>query len=289
MLPSKPKRRESSPCIFKRTQRFRHNGRVLTRVSIHGDHIRKILKELSKEDDGPSFRKGEKLVCTTRLKRKHGNVDVNKALQEEYDLKLMYHYRHILATKLEQAVACTDTNAEPDLIFEIEAALDLIQDEFADKMLELTQLPEGETTYDLLWTFFPPRSLVATKDDHGQLEVLRVRKATYVSHRDGTQEGLEIEVDYVSFDGEKTGFVEVKPLMIAPFKSSRPILKLDYYPFDLAPSADLERQALLERAERIMRLHGQHVQEYRGYAADAEGRRLNVRISTLEDDPSKAY
>lgn len=165
----------------------------------------------------------------------------------------------------ERAQSPAVTNHE--LIFEIQAALDLIDEEFSDVADELSSLPEGEITYALLWTVFPPRSFVTSQDTFGQQLVLRVRATRYVVSPDGSPECFQIAADYIDSNGKNTGFAPVIKLQIPAFRSSRLILQLRHYPFNLRPSYLEDRKTLVSRADKVLRLYGQQLQEYQGHAS----------------------
>ncbi|KAJ4859741.1 ATPase family associated with various cellular activities (AAA) domain-containing protein [Trichoderma breve] len=165
----------------------------------------------------------------------------------------------------ERAQSPAVTNHE--LIFEIQAALDLIDEEFSDVAGELSSLPEGEITYDLLWTLFPPRSFVTARDTFGQQLVHRVRATKFVSLPNGNPECFQIAADYIDSNGKKTGFVPVIMLQIPAFPSSRLILQLRHYPFNIRPSYLEDRGILISRADKVLRLYGQHLLEYQGRAS----------------------
>ncbi|KAL7794070.1 P-loop containing nucleoside triphosphate hydrolase protein [Trichoderma afarasin] len=227
--PRKVEKPETYNYVFKFAQRSQGDT-TSSVVYIYGELIRNVLKALTNREDGaPSFRANEEL-----------NRD---------DLEFIYHRRHELAAMQDKERAQSPAVTNHELIFEIQAALDLIDEEFSDVADELSSLPEGEITYDLLWTLFPPRSFVTSQDIFGQQLV----------HR--------IAADYIDSNGKKTGFVPVIMLQIPAFRSSRLILQLRHYPFNLRPSYLEDRGTLISRADKVLRLYGQHLQEYQGHAS----------------------
>ncbi|OPB46311.1 hypothetical protein A0O28_0064320 [Trichoderma guizhouense] len=56
-------------------------------------------------------------------------------------------------------------------------------------------------------------------------------------------------------------------LQIPAFRSSRLILQLRHYPFNLRPSCLEDRETLISRADKVLRLYGQQLQEYQGHAS----------------------
>ena len=190
-------------------------------------------------------------------------------------MRLVYYQRQSLTERLRRETSRAQPNDQ--LIFELEAALDLIAEYFADVDDEISSLPGREMTFNLLWTLFPPRTLVGSIDRLGQLMVYRVREVYYRKRFDGTQVFC-MEVDYIDSDGEETGFVERRHLNIGEFRSTRPILELPYNPFHLHPRYETERMELLKRAEKLLRLQGRNLQEYRGHALSESDGKFNVSL-----------
>ncbi|KAL6821724.1 P-loop containing nucleoside triphosphate hydrolase protein [Trichoderma sp. SZMC 28015] len=245
---SKPRQVEkpkSYNYIFKLAQRSQGGARSSV-FYIYGELIRNVLKALTREDGGPSFRANEEL-----------NRD---------DLKFIYHRRHELAAMQDKERAQSPAVTNHELIFEIQAALDLVDEEFSDVADELSSFPRGEITYDLLWTLFPPGSFVTSQDTFGQQLVHRVRATKYISPAIGDPY-FQIEADYVDSNGRKMGFVPAVKLHIPDFRSSRLILQLRHYPLNLRPSYLEDREILISRADKVLRLYGQHLQEYQGHAS----------------------
>lgn len=193
-------------------------------------------------------------------------------------MKLLWHRRGNIETRLRD-----ETQKEPpnhDLIFELEAAIDLINDYFSTVRSRLAALDEGTITFDLLWTCFPPLSLVTGSDldKLGQQRLSRVRETKYQEAWGGGHVFC-LDTDYISSDGKDTGFVGDMTLDIDAFRSAKPILDLPLHPFHLRPSHERERDALIERGDKWLRLRGRHVQEYRGHAISGEGRYSSAKFN----------
>ncbi|QYS99756.1 AAA family ATPase [Trichoderma simmonsii] len=246
---SKPRqvgRPETYNYVFKFAERS-YGDTSSSVVYIYGGLIRNVLKTLTREDGGPSFRANEEL--------------------SRDDLKFIYHQRHELAAIQDKERAQSPAVTNHELIFEIQAALDLIDEELSDVASELSSLPEGEITYDLLWTLFPPGSFVTSRDTFGQQLVHRVRATKFVFSPTGDPCYFQIAADYIDSNGKKTGFVPTIELQIPAFRSSRLILQLRHYPFNLRPSYLKDRETLISRADKVLRLYGQQLQEYQGHAS----------------------
>ncbi|KAL6695661.1 P-loop containing nucleoside triphosphate hydrolase protein [Trichoderma pleuroticola] len=244
--PLKVETPETYNYVFKCVQRS-YGETSSSIVYIYGELIRSVLKSLTREDGGPSF---------------HANEELNRG-----DLKFIYHRRHELAIIQEKERAQSPAVTNHELIFEIQAALDLIDEEFSDVADTLSGLPQGEITYDLLWTLFPPGFFVTSQDTFGQQRVHRVRSTRFMFFPRGDPRCFQIKADYIDSNGEKTGFAPAVELEIPAFRSSKLILQLHHHPFKLRPTYDEDREAIISRTNKVLRLYGQQIQEYQGHAS----------------------
>ncbi|PNP56836.1 hypothetical protein THARTR1_03134 [Trichoderma harzianum] len=244
--PLKVETPETYNYVFKYAQRS-YGETSSSIVYIYGELIRSVLKSLTREDGGPSF---------------HANEELNRS-----DLKFIYHRRHELAIIQEKERAQSPAVTNHELIFEIEAALDLIDEEFSNVADTLSGLPQGEIIYDLLWTLFPPGSFVTSQDTFGQQLVHRVRATKFIFFSNGDPRCFQIKADYIDSNGEKTGFAPAVELEIPAFRSSKLILQLHHHPFKLRPTYDEDRETLISRTDKVLRLYGQQIQEYQGHAS----------------------
>jgi hypothetical protein len=181
-------------------------------------------------------------------------------------MKLLYHKRDVLKARLNEERAKSSTLTNHELVFEIQAALDVINEYFLDVDLELSELPKGEITYALLWTLFPPRSFITARDDLNQDMVCRVRRTTYTLSQTMEPMSFDIEADYIDFDGTEIGYVSTTTFNINYYRSARPILDLGHFPYQLKPDYFSNKITLLKRTGKVLQLHGRHLQEYQGHA-----------------------
>lgn len=154
--------------------------------------------------------------------------------------------------------------------------MEILEEVFAEEIVELKNIPYGEVSYNLLWTVFPPRTLIVSHDEFDQEVVLRVKSTRYTKTLAGDPI-FEIRVDYIDMDGSHMGYVKEEKVQIEVFKSFRPVAELEHYPFQ--HYAD-KRAEFIARADKVMRLYGRHVQEYHGHALDEYDRKYNVRGRT---------
>lgn len=182
-------------------------------------------------------------------------------------MKLLWHRKGDLETRLRRETQVAFPNH--NLIFEIDAAIDLIHEIFSDVYSQIEALEEGEITFDLLWTCFPPLSLVTGQDALGQRRLHRVRETWYEALFGG-ERVFHLITDYISSDGKKTGFVNDTTLHIREFRGAKRMLDLSHHCFCIRPNFQQERDALIDRGGKWLRLRGRHVQEYRGHAVNGE-------------------
>ncbi|KAK7705528.1 hypothetical protein SLS64_007895 [Diaporthe eres] len=180
-------------------------------------------------------------------------------------MKLLWHRKGDLEARLRRETQVAFPNHT--LIFELEAAIDLIDEVFADVYTQLDALDEGEITFDLLWTCFPPLSLVTGVDSLGQQRLYRVRETKYRVHMNGERTFLLV-TNHISSNGKMTGFVSDETFQISEFRSAKPVLDLLHHPFTARPNHKQEREALIKRGDKWLQLGGRHIQEYRGHAVN---------------------
>ncbi|KAK5997570.1 hypothetical protein PT974_02933 [Cladobotryum mycophilum] len=251
---SKPKDSESKQCVIKCVRRG--NSKTSQEfVVIHGRLLRAFLKHLTNDYAGPTFSRNEELAWN--------------------DMKHIWFQRQNLVSRLDKQLTKPASDSNEDFIFEIQAGIDLLTEKFGDVDDQLADLQGQEITYKLLWTLFPPHTFVTGSDSLGQERVFRVQRTEYTVKPDGSPCAFQIDADYIDTNGEKVGFVNNVPLYIAPFRGGKRILELGHYPVALRPDYALLREALIERADKVQRLRGMHLQEYTGHA--------------ISEDPKKKF
>lgn len=196
-------------------------------------------------------------------------------------MKLLWHRKGDLEARLRRETEVAFPNHT--LIFELEASIDLVDEVFADVHTELDSLDEGEITFDLLWTCFPPLSLVTGVDSLGQQRLYRVRETRYGTYGNGERFFLLV-TDHISSNGKQTGFVSDEKFQIDEFRSAKLVLGLPHHPFSVRPNHKQEREALIERGDKWLQLRGRHIQEYQGHAVNGEDHgygKFNVGVAPL--------
>lgn len=164
-------------------------------------------------------------------------------------------------------------NPDLELLFELEAGLLYIQEDFASVTVSLQNLlPENKITFSTLWTLFQPGSLILARNSLEHMQAFNLRTAQEIIV--GTTRYLQLTVDFVDWDGEQLGFSPPRKFLIAQFAGAKTIPSLAYYPLDCHPDADNLKQRLLTTATKTMKYHATQIVEYKGLAmSHGEGRR----------------
>ncbi|KFY42027.1 hypothetical protein V495_04682 [Pseudogymnoascus sp. VKM F-4514 (FW-929)] len=207
-------------------------------VEIRGKHVCKALSDIYENVDSISFTE-------------------NKIELDTKELKILFHARDDLREQLKEAAASKISSEEE--IFELSALLEFIQQHFSREFYELSELPAGQITFDLLWTLCSPHAMLLGSDDLGQDRVLRT--------------------EFVDSDGLNIGFIrsEYATIRIQQFQGTTALADLPAAPLHLHHSYETIKVDLISRGERILNLHGRRLQEYKGIALgprDEEGNRI---------------
>ncbi|KAK3901434.1 P-loop containing nucleoside triphosphate hydrolase [Staphylotrichum tortipilum] len=238
-------------------------------VDIRGKYISDILNNIYKDAEGVSFSRA---------------ISMN---QEE--LKYLFYALPQLHARLLEARSPADR--DPELIFELEAVLEFTQQHFANPIVELSELPQFQITFEHLWTLFPPNTLAFGQDVLNQPRVYRVKRSTYAKDPSDGSLYYGVEFEYLDSDGEYTGRVCPRtPLRIGSFAGAMPVQRLSLFPLVLHPDYSGElRGKLVLRGERLLALHGQRLQEYKGHAiGDDDGKKFNSHGRVMLDPQTMA-
>lgn len=176
----------------------------------------------------------------------------------------MFHAHDALAALLETK----DPKKAEDisLMFEIEAALRYIREDFENTFTSLSNLlPNMQITYPILWAIFPPNTIIYGIDQLQNPRAWRVRSVSEEEDQKGNQ-WLQIEPEHIDYDGKDVGTVKSNPLIINAFPGARNISELPYFPLEYASNPTAIRNNLLEMGRKAMRLHGRRLVEYKGHA-----------------------
>lgn len=125
------------------------------------------------------------------------------------------------------------TNPNKALIEELLLACQYVSEDFGSRIETLASLmAHEEITFDLLWTLFPPRTTIYTKDNLLREEqLLTLQTSDYASRENGSRY-LSLNLRMLSHDGEKFGWVD-KAMEIDQFEGARKISQLKCIPLQL--------------------------------------------------------
>ena len=155
---------------------------------------------------------------------------------------------------------------DQSFIFEIEAALRYIKEDFDSAFTSLsTLLPNKQITYPVLWTLFPPNTIVYATDKLRNPRAWLVLGAEEQEDRNGNQY-LQLEPECIDYDGTDVGTVSSEALQIPAFPGAKNISDLPCFPLEYHPDPANARKNLLEMGLKAMRLHGRRLVEYKGHA-----------------------
>ncbi|KAH0562182.1 hypothetical protein GP486_003116 [Trichoglossum hirsutum] len=139
----------------------------------------------------------------------------------------------------------------------------------------------GVVTYQHIWTIFEAGTIVFATEE-GQDSAYKLNKATETWNCIGKYRQLQLECEYVDWDGQKFG-KNNKTLEIPSFSGTRPISELNVFPLEYHPEQKLVKERLLDRGKIFERLRGQHFKMYNGVALGKPiwGRRAKHNVCTL--------
>ncbi|KAI1358256.1 P-loop containing nucleoside triphosphate hydrolase protein [Xylaria arbuscula] len=226
-------------------------GRIV--LDFRAEYLLNVLNEIYQDVDGVEFHKSKTL--------------------DNDDLPLLYHARQHLHDKLRHERKSESSNE--NLIFELEAMLQFVEEEFTTTISTIREISKGLITFPCLWTLFPPGVLVFSTNLLNQNVVFRLRSAKYRELRDKSKV-FTLELLYLDFNGSKIGFVAVLRDIVS-FDGAVSIPNLEYFPIDRHPNFPALQHELVQRGERLLHLHGQHFKECRGQGLQEATMDANLR------------
>jgi hypothetical protein len=125
-------------------------------------------------------------------------------------------------------------------------------------------LEHDEIRFDLLWTLFPPNTIVYTKSyEHNLPRCLRLDW----SEERRVQGGKVFILDccYLGYDGESLGDASIT-LGIKEFRGEEKVKSLDAFPLIYHEKAEEIRKNLIEMGRMFISLRGIHHREHNGFA-----------------------
>ncbi|CAD6566684.1 MAG: hypothetical protein ASARMPREDX12_008793 [Alectoria sarmentosa] len=178
----------------------------------------------------------------------------------EIRIEILFHFLSQIESKRDIALLESDTMTQ-----HLDLLVRFLQEHYASIIKTLPELLErGEMTFDLLWTLFPPNTVVYTSCvyseepkclifDFGEEKILKKGKF-YV-----------LQCRYLDFNGKLLGEV-ISNLLIPEFRGAKPIVSLEAFPLKYHQEMAKVKSELIERGRRFASLKGIHHTAYQGLA-----------------------
>ncbi|KAI0424044.1 P-loop containing nucleoside triphosphate hydrolase protein [Xylaria sp. FL1042] len=229
-------------------------------VDIRGQHIQEVLSEAYRDLEDVSF--------------------PSVISMDNSELELLFFALPTFREKLAEEKKHESPNQGK--VFELEAAVQFVEEHFEPQFTKLNELPDGYIVFEMLWTLFPRNSLVYGVDELGQGRVYRLRYASYGRNQDGSP-FFNLKIDYLDTDGKQVGYVYNQDSPIPGFSGLKSIYDLSLFPLICHPNHEDVCEQFITRGEKILRLKGRHLQEYKGHALDEGNKKFNSHGRVMID------
>ena len=227
-----------------------------TTLQVNSDSLKDILRDRIGNFPGQSFHTNQVAL--------------------EFPPRCLYHYLPELKEELE---LCKTEDPESEAVRHLPILLDFIRQEFSDAINEGDNLREkGLVTYEHLWTIFRPGILIYGT----RLSQPRVYKLNNYYYVGGQCPGLQLQVEYVDYDGDDFGWRSTA-LHIPQFSGSTSIAGLAAFPLSFHTNEAAIREKLIARGRKWESHAGQQFREYKGVALDTCGFRYNLDGRVMVD------
>ena len=180
------------------------------------------------------------------------------------DPKLLFYALPSLTARINDEEAKDTPNK--GLIDDISTALEFIDEDFGNTILSLASLSEhDEITFDLLWTLFPPRTVVFTKkNEMNEPQALRFQTGSYETRQDRS-EYFSLKCSMINHDGQDFGWGD-HWLEINGFEGAKKTYTLSALPLSLHPEKEAMRNQLIDRGRKYIQMLEPTCREYNGTA-----------------------
>lgn len=241
-----------------------------TMVDIRGNSLLKVLMDFFKDAAG------------MRLSENPPAIEPN----------VLYHATtEIMQRKREEEAVLPKENQDNNLIFELDAALTFLSEEFASERPRIDGLKQnGEITFDSLWAILPPNELLFTIDELSEPRVHRLLYSYVVQKPKDSLGGVYLAVycNSVDYNGHVFGTTYPVVLKIDIFPGSKKIAELEVFPLQFHPKREEVRQRLIERGQKRIHIQNRRLNNYKGHGliekeVDNESD-LTIRRSTLKKE-----
>ena len=180
---------------------------------------------------------------------------------------LLYHaITEIRQRKKEEEGILSEEKRDENLIFELDAALTFLKEDFALETPRIEGLKQNdEITFDSLWAILPPNELLFAFD---QLSEPCVYRSLYHQVSQDDESGLnslKITCNCVDYNGVFFGTTDSIELQISNFPGSKKIAELSVFPLQFHPKREEIRQSLIERGQKRIHVQNRRLNNYKGH------------------------
>lgn len=158
---------------------------------------------------------------------------------------------------------------EQYVLEDLQTGLDFLDNEFSSERLSLDSLEaNGDITYDLLWALFSPHVECFTENNMlSEPQAFRFISGEYVETQQGNW--YQVSGHVLNHDGVNFGWGTL-PIKISEFEGTVKIRDLPAFPFRFHHDECKQRDLLLERGQKFLRLLETTLQQYHGQAIHEE-------------------
>ncbi|KAM4063705.1 hypothetical protein HRG_006828 [Hirsutella rhossiliensis] len=164
---------------------------------------------------------------------------------EVKDIHFFYWARPELCLLERHYKSIGDSNS----LFEINAALSFIRQEWGHTHTKLEYLLPASIEFGLLWTIFPPDCLVVSRDKLGADNIWRARSHDTLRRKVDDSIYFNIVAECVDWDGKSLGVVETN-LIIEEFDGAMAIEDLTAFPLKYHSRRDTLLERTMKRSEK---------------------------------------
>ena len=232
----------------------------LQTLEIYSIHIQKALRETISEYPGTNLQANPIILTGT--------------------LKCIFHYRQELAKYREHL---QDPVAKLHLSLLLRFMGRELQRAIRSYKANVEGSPENPTTdFTNLWMVFKPGDYVITGRNDTQ-RILQLQRTWYSC---GSDPKWHIIARALNHDGETYGYVEYD-IKVSSFQDSRLVSKLSVYPLKYCKTAEVARQALVDRGKKFHSLVGCHYRSYHGIAKALGEKRDVDQYGQVDEFPTE--
>ncbi|KIJ50942.1 hypothetical protein M422DRAFT_27065 [Sphaerobolus stellatus SS14] len=170
------------------------------------------------------------------------------------DPPLFFYARHLFHERLQEELQ--KSAPQQEVVDDVSTIMQYIQEDHKATIATFGKLTsQGEITYDLLWTLFPPNCLAYQYHEYTeQGQLLYVRSVEYTV-KDNVPR-LSFYCANVTNDGNAFGFATIDDIEIETFKGARKIQNLPIFPLEYHANSVSIRERAIERGRRFINMNG---------------------------------